>query len=57
MLQIFVYLNLCYKMRALGYPPGWMLEVQKNEAPVLAMFGKDGNGRLYINIVHLINTE
>ena len=38
-------------MRALGYPPGWMMEVQKTEAPVLAMFGKDGNGRLYINMV------
>ena len=35
-----------YKMRALGYPPGWMAEAQKNEAPVLAMFGKDGTGGL-----------
>lgn len=35
-----------YKMRALGYPPGWMVEAQKNEAPVLAMFGKDGTGLL-----------
>ena len=41
---MFVYLNLCYKMRALGYPPGWMMEVQKNKALVLNMFGKDGNG-------------
>ena len=44
-------------MRALGYPPGWMLEVQKNEAPVLAMFEKDGNGRFFINIVLLISTK
>ncbi|XP_053376524.1 zinc finger CCHC domain-containing protein 8-like [Mercenaria mercenaria] len=30
-----------YKMRALGYPPGWMEEAKA--APVLSMFDKDGN--------------
>ena len=36
-----------YKMRALGYPPGWMAEAQKTEAPGLAMFGKDGTGEFF----------
>ena len=34
-----------YKMRAMGYPPGWMEDAKV--APVLSMFGKDGNGRCY----------
>ena len=46
-----------YKMRVMGYPPGWMMEAQTNDAPVLAMFGKDGNGKLHENIKNDIEIQ
>ena len=35
-----------YKMRALGYPPGWMEEAKL--APVLSMFNENGEGNFDI---------
>jgi len=35
-----------YKMRAIGYPPGW-LEEAKVQSSGLAMFDKHGRGKVY----------